>query len=241
MKRVHLWSPNTGKNHLPIVRQAAVVLAEYAVDGDNGRAVGDPIHEWVTEGRRARSEARRKKDPSANDYSSCGDLPHWMLACLGCRDEAVVNRTDDGGVKDWVIAVNLSRLTRSPWYVREGVGEPDLGDILLTGNLDSGRDWHACVLLMRVTDDQWVTADYGQPYGQKRVAIVKLSHKGRVVRGKRLRGWVSLENVPLSMSAVVPDTFMGGIPDDNPYYDPKLAPTLNYSRIQQVGYTNIIK
>ena len=46
MKRVYL-AVEDGE-----VGAAAVALALFAVDGERGRRSGDPVHEWVTEGRR---------------------------------------------------------------------------------------------------------------------------------------------------------------------------------------------
>lgn len=220
MKRVYLWEPGTGRVSLPLVRQAAVELATWAVDGPRGRSVGDPVHEWVTEGRRSQYETALARGASwavrmPAGYSSCGDLWHWLLMLLGCREERVVNRSDDGGIVSWAVGDNLGRLIKTPWYVTWG--EPEPGDLLHV----SGPD-HAAVLLERTTDDQWVTADYGQPYGMRRVCPVRPVWGGGLsVRGRRLAGWVSLARLVemggLVESAIVPDSFVGGAVDDNPY------------------------
>lgn len=217
MKRVYLWEPGTPEIHLPTVRQAAVALANFAVDGANGRRPPDAIHEWITEGRRTqweRAHAAGHRWAQGVPYSSCGDLAHWMLMCLGCRDELVINRGDDGGVKGWVPGPNISRLVGSRFYVKSG--EPEPGDILHVAQPD-----HVAVLLERVSDDQLVTADYGQPYGRRRVCRVRDTWWGRIVRGRTLQGFVSLARIveggAFTESAIVPDDFQGGVQDDNPY------------------------
>jgi hypothetical protein len=181
------------------------------------------VHEWVTEGRRKQYEdaLRRgaawaiKMRDEGGGYQSCGDLWHFVAMLLGCRDERVVNRGDDGGLVGWAVGANLSRLVRSPWYV--AWGEPDLGDLLHV----TGPD-HAAVLLERTAENEWATGDFGQPYGRRKVCPVRpIWGGGRTVRGRRLAGWVSLARMVemggLVESAIVPDSWVGGVPDDNPY------------------------
>jgi len=213
MKRVLLIEG--GKRSNDLVRFAAIALARYAVNDAEGRDLGDPVHEWVTEGRRARNEARKKKAGEPPDYSSCGDLAHWMLYCLGCRDDRI-NREEH---KKWRVQVNLSLLRESPWYVRAGspMSGPSLGDIILVANRDDGKDAHVAVLISIEDSKQWVTSDYGQPYGRRRVCQIVDTPRGRVVRGKRLRGWVDLDRVPLELGALVPEDFRLGVDCDNPY------------------------
>ena len=206
MKRIHL-------HNLTDVRRVAVELARWAVD-DGERKVGDPVHEWVTEGRRKQYEDALRRGASwainmPAGYSSCGDLAHWLLMCLGCRDERVVNRGDDGGIKGWAVGANISRLVSSPWYRTDL--DPQPGDILQVAS-----PHHVAVLLERVSDDQWLTADYGQPYGKRRVCPVRRVRGGLQVRGRMLVGYVSLAKVPLTETALVPDWVQGEV-DDNPY------------------------
>lgn len=226
MKRVHLWQPGTGRQDINIVRSAAVALARYAVDDDRGRRTGDPVHDEVTEGRRAAYErayaagaAWARNMPAG--YSSCGDLAHWLLDRLGCRDERVINRTDDAGQIPWRAGVNVSRLRWAPWYVSASEhGLPEIGDVIhvMTPGV-IGSD-HVAVLVEQTSRDQWVTADYGQPHGQLRVCQLRDVSRGLQVRGRLLMGWISLALVPLTDSAVVPDDFVGGVEDDNPYRPP---------------------
>lgn len=213
MKRIYLWEPGSPVLHVPTVRAAAVALARYAVNDAKGRGRDDPVHAWITEGRRTANERRRAKGSPEVPYSSCGDLAHWLLMCLGCRDERIVNRTDDGGVRDWAMCVNLSRLIQSPWYTTHG--EPEPGDILHVASP------HHVAVLLETRPGQWITADYGQPYGQRRVCPVRDTYRGKLVRGRVLEGWVSLaalvDQGGLTESALVPGSFAGGVEDDNPY------------------------
>ena len=216
MKRVYLWQPGKPEIHLPTVRRAAVALATFAVDGARGRRVGDVVHDWITEGRRTqweRAHAAGHNWAKGVPYSSCGDLGHWMLTMLGGRDELVINRTNDGGVKDWVPGPNISRLVGSRFYT---TGEPLPGDIIHVS-----MPHHVAVLLERSTDDQWVSSDFGQPYGLRRVCQIRRTATGTYVRGRALQGFVSLarmvEGGAFTESAIVPDDFEGGVEDDNPY------------------------
>ena len=202
-----------------LVRKAAVELATIATNGSP--MVGNPMHEWVTEGRRKQYEIALKKGATwarnmqkHGGYSSCGDLAHWLLMMLGCRDEGIVNRGDDGGVKGWAVGSNLSRLVISPWFIRFVRQKEDLlpGDIVLLGPPE-----HATVLLCHQTqvgnpDGVWITADYGQPYGARRRKILQVDRLG----GRKIIGFLSLSRLfwqdGLTVPACVPDDFVGGKP-----------------------------
>lgn len=222
MKRVHLATTQD-------VRRAAVALGSFAVDNDHGRAIGDPVHEWITEGRRAQYERALAHgyDWAKNmvaGYSSCGDLAHWLLMCLGVRDERVVNRNDDGGVIGWKVGANIGRLDGSPWYVHASDnGMPELGDILHVASPD-----HVSVLLAVIDrGTQWLTADYGQPHGMRRVCQLRSVSQGLQVRGRMLRGWVSLALVKqfgaITAPSIVPSDFVAPL-DNNPYDDVVIPP-----------------
>ena len=231
MKRVFLVPPGEpltdGNGKLradPLVlRAASVELARFAVNGDAGRDVGDPVHEWVTEGRRKQYEDALKagaawavKLQKTGGYSTCGDGAHWVLFCLGARDERYVNRDTDGGTHPWASGVNVSRLTELPAYVRAArVPEqlPKPGDIEHVASPD-----HVCVLeSMDFGEGVTVDLDYGQPYGRRRKR--PLMRRGSVVMiGDRvLQGWVDIEQIALAESALVPDSFAFGTLDENPY------------------------
>lgn len=222
MKRVYLSGApgDIASPDVQTLRDAAVALALFAVNGDRGRDVGDPVHEWVTEGRRRQYEfayaagaAWTRKIPP---YSSCGDLAHWILMCIGCRDERYVNKTGDGGDVPWQIGANISRLLTLPSYVsasRANGRLPRPGDILYVAAPD-----HVSILIEWDTGSGYVTTcDYGQPYGKKnRRALIR---RGSLmfVGTRTLMGWVDISGVALSETAIVPNDFAGGWPDENPY------------------------
>lgn len=89
------------------LRQHAADLCEYAVNGAIGRVYDDPVYVSITGGR----------DPGPK-YSSCGDLAHWMLYRLGCR-ESWVNVTDKTGdaPRAFRYGKNVSLLT----YTAKGI------------------------------------------------------------------------------------------------------------------------
>jgi hypothetical protein len=77
-------------------RAAAAAFCEYATNGETGRKCSDPVYQAIVE--------KRDKGPG---YSSCGDLAHWLLTRLGCRDTRL-NRKELYG---FVYGVNVSRLS----------------------------------------------------------------------------------------------------------------------------------
>ena len=115
MKLVHLWRSDGAGLDEGTIRDAAEALCEEATSG--GEVVqGDAIYEEVTEGRQTANTEQRAVEtrlygaPKSVSYSSCGDLPHWMLEHLGYTNEGVVNRSDDDGVRPWKAGVNISYL-----------------------------------------------------------------------------------------------------------------------------------
>src|SRR6186713_653784 len=83
---------------LPVLRTIATHLLDYAVCGDRGRNESDKVYDSITE-HRDRGVMRAK-------YSSCGDLGHWLVYRLGCR-ETWVNRAENGG---WRVGLNVNLL-----------------------------------------------------------------------------------------------------------------------------------
>src|SRR6187402_1659302 len=79
-------------------QEAVLALARYACGYEKGRSKDDPIYAMVTEGRDV-GEFRKQ-------YSSCGDLGHWILERLGVR-ERWVNRKS---LKQYMVGANVSRL-----------------------------------------------------------------------------------------------------------------------------------
>lgn len=182
------------------LRDAALALADYATDNGKGRDGGDPVHDMITEGRTAANEARRRAGFPDVVYFSCGDFAHWLLMCLGCIDERLVNRSDDGGKTPWKIGANLSRIVGSAAYVKASSGSlPSPGDILFL----SDRGGHVCVLR------SWgqtlvVSDDYGQPYGKRRQRQLLRSGARWLIGGRPLDGWLDLDAVVFEGPAKLP-------------------------------------
>ncbi len=170
------------------IRKRAVELARYACNGDEGRELGDPVFEEVTEGR-----ARAK------GYSACGDACHYVLSRLGLTDETIVNRNDDGGIKPWAMGANLSRLVyrTGKAFVWASMGKrPKPGDILYIAMPE-----HVSVLGELDEDAGSIaTYDYGlvapktrKPAGKRCVSRFSIDN-GKMRIGRRtLRGWVDIE------------------------------------------------
>ena len=173
------------------LRDAAVAIAHYACNGDDGRELGDPVFEEVTEG--------RNRWPK---YSACGDLPQYALMRLGLRDERILNRSDDGGSEPWSIGQNLSRLvsrTGKAFVWSTVKKRPKPGDVLYVAMPE-----HVCVL--ESIDDRAgtiATFDYGlfdrktgKPAGRRRVSRFCVQGKQLLVGNRVLRGWLDIARVP---------------------------------------------
>jgi len=186
-----------------VLRQAAVEIATFACDGDNGRVLGDPVFEMVTEGR-----AKYKK------YSACGDLAHYVLAQLGVRDEALVNRDSEGGTVPWKVGVNLSRIVYQSGnlfiWARPNL-RPKPGDILYVSPPD-----HVCILESIDEAAKTITVlEYGQwdtkaqkPSAKRRVAKFSADAKSLKAGSRLLRGWLSIARIP----GLIAPTSNNGIP-----------------------------
>lgn len=183
-------------------RDLALALAAYATADGAGRDIGDPVHEAVTEGRTLANEQRRARGSPEVPYSSCTDLATWMLVGLGCTDESLINRDDDGGRIPWQIGQSLPRLVRAPSYQQAAAGgAPAPGDVLFL--TDHGG--HVCVL--RVWDTLAglaTTDDYGQPYARRRHRTLRQRGGVWTLDGRPLGGWIDLDAVPLDGPARLP-------------------------------------
>lgn len=231
MKRVHLWDPQKlgtaegGTIEPGIVREAAVSIARFAVGGYGGRYVGEPVFERITEGRQRAQDAQQIRDPLHTvAYSACGDLCHYVLRCLGCRDETLVNRNDDGGSHPWSVGRNLSMMNGSKLWVRHTKGVlPGRGDLCMVES-----PLHVLVFDELLDDGTIITYEYGG-WDQKRGACGRQKKQavsypdGRLHFGGRvLLGFIPITTVPLTESAIVPDSFSLGVPDENPYEEQKI-------------------
>lgn len=140
---------------LSVWQDAAVALCEYACGAPHGLSKDTPPYPEVTEGRDIGMSRAR--------YSSCGDLPHWLLERLGLR-EAWINRHSLG---HYHVGLNIAELglgcpishaapTDPAWP------GPGVGDICEIWNGIKGQDAHVFVVLGPGSDAQHLrTANYG--------------------------------------------------------------------------------
>lgn len=234
MKRVRLYSSSTpAEQMIAAIRKAMVAIVTYACGAFGGRVVGDDVFEFVTERRQSQTNKARKNNPNIYPYYSCGDLAHYGLYAVGCRNEKLVNQTKDGGEIPWISGVNISRLSGSDAFVAASKSEmPSQGDIIVLVGREP-RSEHACVLCSITkrpgSDDTYdiTTADYGQKLkrngeivdgGILRNQVARWFGGRLVVGSKYVVGFVDLSKVSFSESAIVPDDYDGGVEDDNPYY-----------------------
>lgn len=149
----------------------AAHLLEYASNGANGRGETDPVYvHGITEGR----DSGKKRD----SYSSCGDVPHWMLFALGVRLE-FVNRDQHRG---WTYGTeananrnNISTLTSLTY--RDDRGRPVVhnplaekwagerwgpGDVMTIWN-DGSANTHAVCVIDTLDTGDLITVEGGQP------------------------------------------------------------------------------
>lgn len=184
-------------------RRVALELAAYATNDGQGRDVGDPVHEAITEGRTKGNEERRAAGSPEVPYSSCTDQIMWILSAMGCIDERIVNRTDDGGPTPWKMGKSLTMIVQAPGYQpASGGGAPAPGDILFL----TDKGGHVCVL--RVWDTLAglaTTDDYGQPYGRRRHRTLRRQGGVWTLDGRPLGGWIDLDAVPLEGPAKLPE------------------------------------
>mgnify|MGYP001259390655 CR=1 FL=1 len=138
---------------LAIIRDIARAWCEYATDGDRGRRLKDPIYQQISEFR-----------DHGRDYSSCGDLAHWLLYRLGCR-EGYVNRVESGHYKS---GYNVN-LLHAPPVGSNGSAEVwngdfeslETGDILVYWSNATATNTHVDVF-DSYSDGALSTWDYGQ-------------------------------------------------------------------------------
>jgi hypothetical protein len=125
-------------------QKRAVELLEYACDGDPEK--GSPRWLEVTEGR------------NAPEYSSCGDLAHWMLFRLGFRMRWI-NRNENRG---WKQGMNIAYLVSHglPFNGQRLEG----GDVIVVANeWPQGYDAHAVCVIDQPNERKLLTAESGLP------------------------------------------------------------------------------
>lgn len=170
------------------------------------RKPSDPVYKWVTEGR----------DPGPQ-YSSCGDLAHFILYRLGCR-EPWINRKEHLG---WKPNRNVNRLVRLPIgtneLAREPIGLAQTGDILVIWQRADTSDAHVLVV-DRMTETMLDSFDMGQgplraeawKLGEHVEAkhrerpLVKSGSEYRTSDGRALRSLLSLDRIPFTAEPDLP-------------------------------------
>lgn len=200
-------------------RELACRLARHGVNGEHGRAVGDPVHEEITQGRMRQWEEAMKAGAGWAQkmvYSSCGDLVHWVLWRLGVRSPSPNRDVPEDNLR-WTVGANLARLNgAAAWRAAGGGREPQPGDML---HLDQ-HDGHVCVLLE--WGDVVVTADYGQPYGRlRRRDRTADGGGGWRLNGKRLTGWLDLDHCEIGAAPTLPEGLL--IPAGGATFEASLA------------------
>ena len=159
-------------------RKLAARLLEWACGYPESSSVSEnhPRYQVVTEG--------RDVGAMQDKYSSCGDLPHWLLWRLGVR-LPWVNRAEGPG--DWRIGQNTILLQAEGKFPKGYYGacpvaqvwrgqSLDAGDTLLISRTDHSGVHAVCVVAAH--DALLNTAQYGQPGG----ALVDC----RITTGERL-------------------------------------------------------
>lgn len=176
-------------------RLLAERLLRYAVRGPLGRDEQDPVYREVTE----------ERDPGPG-YSSCGDLPHWMLYRLGVR-ESWVNRQEH--FPKFRYGKNISTLSWKPCPSREmHIAEKfACGDTLIIWAEPDTEDAHALVVLEHDVDTI-LSADYGQPGGK----LVRRRLSDRNLGGRYIQRVLTL-GMALSGGLAPPDwTYIEAMP-----------------------------
>lgn len=174
-------------NDLADARRYAELFLRKAVNDEHGRDESDPFYKFVTENRDGPTPTMRAR------YSSCADLGHCLLRCLGVRADWL-NRDDDADAQRWRTGVNLNWLCPPPIgkcpvalnRLRNHV--PATGDIFVENNAYGGHVF--CAIAYDVDTDTLTTAEYGQPGGK-----LKRRSNFRALFDKRALSYIPLAEV----------------------------------------------
>jgi hypothetical protein len=145
-------------------------------------------------------------------YSSCGDLGHYLLDAVGCRDGRLVNRDDPFTGRKWAVSQNMSKLLQGGrelrcWVDARGAARPPPGVIAMVGDRSKGEQEHVLVPLLW-TGDTLLSADLGQANdaGKQCGRFVERTFRvegGRPLLGSRhLLGWVDPALAPRNAEAL---------------------------------------
>jgi len=137
-------------------------MVDWATNPPKGRSTSDPTYQTVVEGR---------NNDTNKAYSSCGELPQWMLYNLGVRSD-IINRVEntDATYKPGQNSTNLAfnRLSKGI----SSKTQYNTGDTIFIWNKPTAHDLHTIVVLSQTVDSggnvtQLKTGEYGQPGGNE--------------------------------------------------------------------------
>lgn len=179
-------------------REVARDWCNFAVADEAGRVANDPAYRRITEG--------RDRGPS---YSSCGDLAHWLLFVLGCR-EPWINRVEHNG---WRGGLNINLLAAPPVGVNP-IAESNLdpttletGDVALIWKRSDATDAHALIVDHIDAAGLLHSWDYGQgpldPAAWAGGQRVEGRKRRRLVSSIKIRSVIRLSDVPLDFDLML--------------------------------------
>lgn len=182
------------------------VLLSKAVNDEHGRDELDSFYKLVTEG--------RDVGKWRASYSSCADLAHWMLRCLGVR-APWLNRDDDGDAQKWKSAVNLNWLCpppigKCPIALPHLTITPAPGDVFVENNAHGGHVF-CCIRYVPETDTL-ITAEYGQPGGKlKTRSLFTVTFNKRALSHIPLARVLEICEAPIDVSPILDWTNGGSL------------------------------
>lgn len=151
----------------------------FAANGFEGRQEKDPEYIDITEGRDVGAMQQK--------YSSCGDLPHWLLEGCGVRFPWV-NRAALG---QYAVGMNVARIQSmahelAPPSIRvfESLW---IGDVLIVWNSPKGLDAHVIVATGPLQNGVLPTVEMGQPGAVACMRIPKLRPDGWYIGTRRVQ------------------------------------------------------
>ncbi len=203
---------------LPRARAFCQVLLSKAVNDEHGRGENDPFYKIVTEG--------RDVGKWQASYSSCADLAHWLLRCLGVR-APWLNRDDDGDDQKWRTQVNLNWLCpppigKCPIAKARLAHDPEPGDIFVENNAHGGHVF--CAVRYVPETDTLISADYGQPGGKiKTRSLFKVTFNKRALSHIRLRDVLAICEVAPDVTPILDWTdgdSIAGFRGEEPWREP---------------------
>lgn len=201
---------------IEVRRRAAIAIARFACGGDDGRVVGDPVFEVVTEGRQTRQDALMLTHPGTKPYSACTDLHSYVRNRLGCNVEKYINREDeDGGVQDWAIGGGPAFVQRSPGFMTARQALARGGHFLAGDSVTLGDPWHVAILESLDLDlGSAVLLEYGgfnrklgKAEGRRNIHPARMVGADLTIKGRLVTGIAPLEALPLDGVGIVPEDF----------------------------------